>query len=105
MTEPPDDLDFDFFEDDPEPEPFDEERTRRPPTPPPPSGRPPRRPPTARPPVGVTPLLRLAGLVAFAILIVVLFVFWISSCQGASKKSAYKHYMDKIGNLATNSES
>jgi hypothetical protein len=100
MTEPPDDLDFDFFDDDPETgEPLEEER---PPHEPP--RRPPRRPPGGRPPVGLTPLLRLAGLIAFAILIVVLFVFWISSCQGASKKSSYKHYMEKIAVIAKNSE-
>jgi hypothetical protein len=100
MTEPPDDLDFDFFDDDPETgEPLEEERPPREPP-----RRPPRRPPGGRPPVGLTPLLRLAGLIAFAILIVVLFVFWISSCQGASKKSSYKHYMEKIAVIAKNSE-
>src|SRR5438552_4936990 len=100
MTESDTDLDFDFFDDEPEPgEPFEEERPPRDPP-----RRPPRRPPTGRPPVGLTPLLRLAGLVAFAILIVVLFVFWISSCQGASKTSSYKHYMEKIAVIAKNSE-
>jgi hypothetical protein len=100
MTEPPDDLDFDFFDEDPEPgEPFEEERPPREPP-----RRPPRRSPGGRPPLAVTPLLRLAGLIAFAILIVVLFVFWISSCQGASKKSSYKHYMEKIAVIAKNSE-
>src|SRR2546428_7842957 len=100
MTEPPDDLDFDFFDDDPETgEALEEERPPREPP-----RRPPRRPPGGRSPVGLTPLLRLAGLVAFAILIVVLFVFWISSCQGASKKSSYKHYMEKIAVIAKNSE-
>lgn len=100
MTESDTDLDFDFFDDEPEPgEPFEEERPPREPP-----GRPPRRPPTGRPPVGLTPLLRLAGLIAFAILIIVLFVFWISSCQGASKKSSYKHYMEKVAVLAKHSE-
>src|SRR5207237_8449012 len=66
---------------------------------------PPRGPlPSSRPPVGLAPLLRLAGLSAFAILIIVLFVFWISSCQGASKKSSYKRYMEKIGTVAKDSE-
>src|SRR6266480_3502794 len=104
MTEHDTDLDFDFFDDEPElTEPYVEER---PPREPPRAGggRPPRRPPPGRPPVGVTPLLRLAGLIAFAILVVVLFVFWISSCQGASKKSSYKHYMEKIGTAAKDSE-
>jgi hypothetical protein len=100
MTEPPDDLDFDFFDEDPEPgEPFEEERPPREPP-----RRPPRRSPGGRPPLAVTPLLRLAGLIAFAILIVVLFVFWISSCQGAGKKSSYKHYMEKMAVIAKNSE-
>jgi hypothetical protein len=103
MTEHDTDLDFEFFGDD-EPEPRRAVEEERPPRPGPP-GRPPRRPPPpSRPPVGLTPLLRLAGLIAFAILIVVLFVFWISSCQGASKKSSYKHYMEKIGTVASDSE-
>ena len=63
-----------------------------------------RRPPTGRPPVGVTPLARLAGLIAFAILIIVLLVFWISSCQGAGKKSSYKRYMEKVAVIAKDSE-
>ena len=54
--------------------------------------------------MGVTPLLRLAGLIAFAILVVVLFVFWISSCQGASKKNSYKRYMEKVAVVAKDSE-
>ena len=104
MTEPDTDLDFDFFADDePDTRPVVEEE--RPPRPGPPRKPPPRRPPpSARPPVGLTPLLRLAGLIAFAILIIVLFVFWISSCQGAGKKSSYKRYMEKIGTVAKDSE-
>jgi hypothetical protein len=100
MTERDTDLDFDFFDDDPEPtEPRVEER---PPREPPRAGG--GRPPSGRPPVGVTPLLRLAGLIAFAILVVVLFVFWISSCQGASKKNSYKRYMEKVAVVAKDSE-
>jgi hypothetical protein len=51
----------------------------------------------------VTPLVRLAGLIAFAILIIVLLVFWISSCQGAGKKSAYRHYLEKVAVVAKDS--
>jgi hypothetical protein len=104
MTEHETDLDFDFFSDD-EPEQRQAVEEEGQPRQGPPR-RPPRRPPPppARPPVGLTPLLRLAGLIAFAILIVVLFVFWISSCQGASKKSSYKHYMEKVGTVASDSE-
>jgi hypothetical protein len=104
MTEHDTDLDFDFFDDD-EPAPRqlgdDQELTRE--TLPPSERRGSRRPPSGRPPVGMTPLLRLAGLIAFAILIVVLLVFWISSCQGASKKSSYKNYYEKVGVVANDS--
>jgi hypothetical protein len=102
MSEHDTDLDFDFFDDDDpapqrpvaaEPPPARESAPRR--------G---RRPPSERPPVGMTPLLRLAGLIAFAILIVVLFVFWISSCEGASKKNTYKKYYEKVGVVAKDSE-
>ena len=105
MTERDTDLDFDFFDDEPEPEGSSVEE--RPPREPPRAGgggRPPRRPTAGRPPVAVTPLLRLAGLIAFAILVVVLFVFWISSCQGASKKNSYKRYMEKVAVVAKDSE-
>jgi hypothetical protein len=110
MSEYDTDLDFDFFGDEEEQSTREQNRepTReesRPPSPGPPRRPPPRRPPpSARPPVGLTPLLRLAGLIAFAILIVVLFIFWISSCQGASKKSSYKRYMERIGTVAKDSE-
>ena len=57
-----------------------------------------------RPPAGFTPLLRLAGLIAFAILIVVLLVFWIQSCQASSKTNRYKGYMTKVSEVATSSE-
>ena len=103
MTEHDTDLDFDFFDDEPEPTAPDVEE-RPPREPPRAGGGPPRRPPPARPPVGVTPLLRLAGLIAFAILVVVLFVFWISSCQGAGKKNSYKRYMEKVAVVAKDSE-
>jgi hypothetical protein len=51
----------------------------------------------------MTPLLRLAGLIAFGILIVVLLVFWVSSCQDAGKKSSYKNYYEKVGVVANDS--
>jgi hypothetical protein len=104
MSEHDTDLDFDFFDDD---EPVTrrtvEEEAPPGPEPPPEERRGSRRPP-GRPPVGMTPLLRLAGLIAFAILIVVLLVFWISSCQDAGKKSSYRHYYEKVGVVAKDSE-
>ena len=57
-----------------------------------------------RPGPGLTPLLRLAGLIAFGILIIVLFVFWISSCQGAGKKNTYKHYYEKVSSVSRASD-
>jgi hypothetical protein len=105
MSEHDTDLDFDFFDDD-EPvtrQTVDEEGQPDPEQGPGEKRRGSRRPPSGRSPVGMTPLLRLAGLIAFAILIVVLLVFWISSCQGASKKSSYKHYYEKVGVVAKDS--
>jgi CARDB len=100
MTERDTDLDFDFFDDDPEPS--EQLVEERPPREPPRAGG--GRPPVGRPPVGVTPLFRLAGLIAFAILVVVLLIFWISSCQGASKKNSYRRYMEKVAVVAKDSE-
>ncbi|HSP70871.1 MAG TPA: hypothetical protein VLN26_00790, partial [Gaiellaceae bacterium] len=69
-------------------------------------GGPPRRPrPPIRPPQGVTPLLRLVGLIAFAILIVVLLVFWVQSCQSNAKKNSYRHYMENVSQVAQSSKS
>jgi hypothetical protein len=103
MTEHDTDLDFDFFDDEPTTrQAVDEDAPAG--TDQPEERRGSRRPPAGRPPVGMTPLLRLAGLIAFAILIVVLLVFWISSCQDAGKKSSYEHYYDKVGVVAKDSQ-
>ncbi len=98
------DLDFEFFDDEPAGRGHDPLVEEEHPPGRQPQRRPPRRPPPSRPPVAMTPLLRLAGLIAFAILIVVLFVFWISSCQGASKKNSYKRYYEKVAVVAKDSE-
>jgi len=94
-----DNIDFDFFEEEPptEEQSRSERLIRRPGGP---SG--PRRPPRA--PQNFTPLLRLVGLIAFAILIIVLLVFWIQSCQESSKTKRYKSYMTKVSEVATSSE-
>jgi len=101
MTEHDTDIDFDFFDDDPEPEREPTaERTRIVP------GRRggPRRGGGARPPANLTPLLRLAGLIAFAILVIVLLVFWVKSCQGSGKRSRYESYLTKVAVVAKESE-
>ena len=109
MSEHDTDLDFDFFDDEPPARPPRGRRQSRPPGLRRPKAgaaedgrRVARRARAAR--SGMTPLLRLAGLIAFAILIVVLFVFWISSCQDAGKKSSYKSYMRRSANVAKDSE-
>ena len=52
---------------------------------------------------GIPPTARLAGLIAFGILIVVLLVLWVQSCSSTSKKSSYEHYLDKVAPLALDS--
>src|SRR5690242_10727897 len=101
-----DDIEFDFWE---EPE-TDQTQTieqprrtgGRPPGPPGPPA-PPRRGGSGAP-GGAAPLLRLIGLIAFAILIVVLLVFWVQSCRDSGKKNSYKHYLEKIGNVGSDSQ-
>jgi CARDB protein len=98
MSEYDSDIEFDFFDDEPEtgesPSSTGRSRSQRPP-----GGQPPKRPPGH----GISPTVRLAGLIVFAILIVVLLVLWVQSCSGTSKKSSYQHYLDKIAPLAVDS--
>jgi hypothetical protein len=97
MSEHDSDIEFDFF-DEPEtgesPPPTGRARSQRPP------GEPPKRPPEHR---GIPPTARLAGLIAFGILIVVLLVLWVQSCSSTSKKSSYEHYLAKVAPLALDS--
>jgi hypothetical protein len=94
MTERETDIEFDFFD---EAATRETVRTDRAPGP-----RRRRRPP--RPPAGFTPLLRLIGLVAFAILVVVLLVFWVQSCRADQKQDAYENYMEDVRRIARGSE-
>ena len=61
----------------------------------------PQRP--LRPRAGFTPLLRLLGLIAFAILIVVLLLLWVQSCQNDAKRDAYSDYMTSISAVGRDS--
>lgn len=88
-------IEFDFFE---EPATREAARPERPPR----RARGPRRPPG--PPSGLTPLLRLVGLISFAILVVVLLVFWISSCRGEAKQDRYQGYMQDVQEIGDRSE-
>jgi hypothetical protein len=97
------DIDFDFF-DEPETEEATERQprvVRRPDGPQPPGG-PPRRP--IRPAQGFAPLLRLTGLIAFAILVVVLIVFGARRCSASSKTSEYRGYIEDVTRFASSSE-
>lgn len=93
MSERDSDIEFDFFDEGETREATEVERPKR---------RGPR--PPVRPPAGLTPLLRLVGLISFAILVVLLLVFWVNSCREDRRKEAYRDYMDDMTTLATDSE-
>jgi hypothetical protein len=96
MNRDDDDIEFDFFAEPETREAQPSERGVR--ESPPKRGGPPRRP------VPATPLLRLLGLVGFAILIVVLLVLWVSSCGGTSKVTTYRNYMAKASIIGSGSQ-
>ena len=88
-------LDFDFFdeEDAPaweEPEGFEPE---------PPSGGRRGRGSGFQPPRNLTPLLRLVGLIALAILVVVLLVVWVEGCAADAKLDRNRTYLADIGSI------
>ena len=93
MTERDTDIEFDFF-DEPETEEATE-RVRMPRRQPP---RGPRRP--LRPPSGLIPMLRLAGLIAFLILAVVLLVVLARGCASSSKHDKYADYTEDVRGIA-----
>src|SRR5213083_2906393 len=86
MSERDTDIEFDFFD-----EPETEEATERVRTPRRQTPRGPRRP--VRPPSGLIPMLRLAGLIAFVILAVVLLVVLVRGCASDSKHARYENYI------------
>jgi hypothetical protein len=96
MTERDTDIEFDFF-DEPETEEAPE-RVRAPRRQPP---RGPRRP--LRPPSGLIPMLRLAGLIAFLILAVVLLVVLVRGCASDSNHARYQNYIDEVSKVAAGS--
>jgi hypothetical protein len=54
---------------------------------------------------GVTPLLRLLALIAIIVAALVFFGLLIQSCASTSKHDAYKSYMTQVGAIAQSSES
>jgi hypothetical protein len=94
-------LDFDFFDEEESPSwedlPKREPELSR-------SSRGPRgRGPRFGAPSNLTPLLRLVGLIALAILVVVLLVVWVEGCTTERKTARYSDYMAEIGVVGTNS--
>ena len=89
-------LDFDFFDEEDassweEPEGFESE-------PPPDRGRRGRGGGSRfGPPRNLTPLLRLIGLIALAILVVVLLVVWVEGCTAEAKRDRNSTYLAEIG--------
>jgi CARDB len=63
----------------------------------------PRRP-ALRPATGFAPLLRLIGLIAFAILIVVVLVLWVQSCREDQRRDTYRNYVNDVTAVARSSE-
>ena len=96
MSERDTDIEFDFFD-----EPETEEATERVRTPRRQGPRWPRRP--VRPPSGIIPMLRLAGLIAFVILAVVLLVVLVRGCASDSKHARYENYIDDTRKVAASS--
>ncbi|TMK72304.1 MAG: hypothetical protein E6G50_04175 [Actinobacteria bacterium] len=98
MSERDTDIEFDFFD-----EPETEEATERvrPPRRPAGGGPPPRQ--RMRTPQGFIPMLRLAGLIAFLILAVIVLVFVLKGCASSSKHAKYSNYMEKMTTIGNDS--
>jgi hypothetical protein len=98
MTERDTDIEFDFFD-----EPETEEATERVRVPrrPPGDGPPPRQ--RMRAPQGFIPMLRLAGLIAFLILAVIVLIFLLKGCASSSKHARYSNYMEKMTTIGNDS--
>ena len=92
MSDRESDIEFDFFEESDTRESAEERPRRRGPRPP------------VRPPTGLTPLLRLVGLISFAILIVLLLIVWVNGCREDQRKNTYKHYVENVESYATQSQ-
>ncbi len=92
MSDRESDIEFDFFEESDTRESAEERPRRRGPRPP------------VRPPTGLTPLLRLIGLISFAILIVLLLILWVNGCREDQKKDTYKDYVTNVSKYASSSQ-
>jgi len=92
--DPQPDIEFDFFDESPTVEAGERQ------------GAPPRkrRKMPSRPSGGPPPsFLRLGLLIAGAILLAVVLVFWVSNCRGDQKKAKYQDYMESVAGPASES--
>jgi hypothetical protein len=91
-----DDIEFDFFDDEPATTEVQPSRVRLPRR----GGRGTgmRRP--AGPPRGVTPLLRLLALIAIVVAVLVFFGLLLQSCASTSKHDEYSNYIKKVSTIA-----
>jgi hypothetical protein len=96
MDPPDDDIQFDFFDDEPATAEAPGGKVRVPRV-----GRKPRGP--SQPPHQLKPIGRLLALVLCFIFLLLVFALLISSCAGESKKSTYGNYMDKVATIASQS--
>ena len=97
-----DDIQFDFFDDEPATTEAQSSSRVRMPRRGGGRGAFPRRP--AGPPHGLTPLLRLLGLIVVIVVVLVFFGLLLQSCASTSKHDAYQHYMTRVGTIAKSSE-
>ena len=95
-----DDIEFDFFEDEPRTTEAQSPRVRLPRR----GGRGAGTRGPAGPARGATPLLRLLGAVVVLIALLVIFGLAIQSCASTSKHDAYKSYMDDVAKIAHSSQ-
>ena len=99
-------LDFDFFEDDATRESSSASGGARDDASAEPSsggGRGGPRRPSLHAPHGLTPILRLVGFVAFAILVIVLLIVWGQGCSSDKKRSSYGDATTELGTIGTSS--
>ena len=97
MSPPDDDIQFDFFED----EPATTEAAQGPGRAAQRGGR--RPPGLGTPPPSLKPILRLGALVAAVVFLVLVFALLIESCAGQSKHDLYGNYMSQVDTIASSS--
>ena len=99
-----DDIEFDFFDDEPTGEAQSTQSTQRVRLPGRGGGSGGGRRRSMRPPHGAAPLLRLLGLVVFLIALVLILVLVVQSCAANSRHDAYSDYMDDVGVVGSQSQ-